>query len=102
VKEADVTEVVTDRYGIRRPPTGYAISLYDDLVRDVSSLPAEIDAVRHLIAARSGQLTRLRRAYVEATSTLAWMRQHQADEIAEVAAQREQVRARLREAGWKL
>lgn len=79
-----------------RPPNGYALSLYDDLRRDVRDLRVEITQHRQRIAGHSANLMTARWALVQAERTLAWMQEHQADEIAELEAARARVRAILK------
>lgn len=77
---------------INRPPHGYAVSLYIDLLPIASALPGIIERTRAHIASQQEYLVRCEQQLADATSTLAWMREHQADEIAELTAQRERIR----------
>lgn len=79
-----------------RPPNGYALSLYDELRRDIRDLSREIDWHRRQVAAHSRGITEARAMLLQSERTLAWMREHQASEIAELEAAREKVRALLR------
>jgi hypothetical protein len=78
-----------------RPPHGYRLSLYDELRRDTRALYGEIAWHRHQIAEHSRALSTARALLVSAERTLAWMRAHQADEIAELEAARARVKALL-------
>lgn len=77
---------------------GYALSLYDELRRDIRDLRADIAARRRQIGSLSREMTASRLMLVQAERTLAWMQTHQADEIAELEAARARVRAILRAA----
>lgn len=81
---------------VERPPNGYALSLYDQLRRDVRDLREEIDWRRREIAAHSRDLMNARAMLVRADRTLAWMVEHQAAEIAELEVARAKVRALIK------
>ncbi len=83
---------------IERPPNGYVLSLYDQLQRDVRQFRREIDWRRQQVALHSRELMSARTMLVRSESTLAWMLEHQAEEIAELEAARARVRAILRQA----
>lgn len=83
---------------VERPANGYALSLYDDLRRDIRNCNLEIERSRQIIAAQSRSLSGARWMLVAAERTLAWMQEHQADEIAELEAARAKVREVLRKA----
>lgn len=80
---------------IRRPPRGYAISLYVDLMVLTSALPGVIERTQAHIAAQQEYLASCEHQLADATSTLAWMQVHQAQEIAELEAHRANVLAAL-------
>lgn len=80
------------------PPNGYALSLYDQLQRDIRGFRHEIDLRRQEIARHSREITSARAMLVRSERTLAWMRENQADEIFELEAARGKVRAILRKA----
>lgn len=86
---------------IERPPNGYALSLYDQLQRDARDFDREIAWRRQQVAEHSRGIASARAMLVRSSRTLAWMREHQANEIAELEAARAKVRAILRGKGKK-
>jgi len=85
---------------IERPPNGYALSLYDELVREVRELPTVIERCRVHIAEQQAYLLSCEHRLSVSVSTLAWMELNQADEIAAMQQRRAAVHELLREAGW--
>lgn len=84
--------------GVKRPTNGYALSLYDQLQRDVRDFTREIAWRRQQVAEHSRGISSARAMLVNSERTLAWMRAHQAGEIEELEAARATVRAVLRRA----
>jgi hypothetical protein len=93
----DADGAFIDQYGIRRPPNGYTLDLYDHLKRSIRDLPHEIAKCRSIIEGQQGYLDLLEKTLDEDTKTLAWMMAHQSDEIAEIEAHREKVRQLIRQ-----
>ena len=81
---------------VERPANGYSLSLYDQLQRDVRDFNREIVWRRQQAAMHSRELSSARSMLVRSERTLAWMKEHQADEISELEAARAKVRAVLR------
>lgn len=66
---------------INRPPNGYAISLYDELRAAIPFYAEQISATQKAIENSQRHMAWCSDRLAEAESTLAWMREHQADEI---------------------
>lgn len=75
---------------------GYALSLYDQVRRDIRDFRREIDWHRQEVAAHSRGLMSARSMLIQAEHTLAWMKTHQSEEIAELEAARAKVQALLK------
>jgi hypothetical protein len=80
----------------RRPPNGYRLSLYDDLRRDIPWLRESLGHYRACVERDHQIIADYEQRLIDAEGTLAWMIEHQADEIAELEAYRDKVRAMLR------
>jgi hypothetical protein len=75
---------------------------YQELQRLRAALPAEIERERDLIAARQLTLDGLVRYSLAVEAAWKDMHEHDAGQIAAIEANRDAVRAALREAGWNL
>lgn len=94
--------MTTDADTARPWGAGYALSLYDHFRWAIPELRDAITCTEAALERERTHLEKLKRDLAEAESTLVWMQQHQADEIAKLEAERSAVRARLRAAGWDL
>ena len=85
---------------IRRPSNGYVLSLYDGLRHEIPELRGIVERTRAHIVQQQAYLATCEQRLADAESTLAWMLDHQADEIAALEAGRAKVRKVLKQAGW--
>lgn len=81
---------------IERPANGYGIGVYYEMRQGVRELPEIIRRTRARIESQQAYLADRERQLAKMEATLAWMLEHQADEIAEVDAHRAKVIAALK------